>query len=363
MADEIDTADVGEEPLADATDETHVDVGEEPHDEVNADNIDDILDSLSEEELDAITNGEELPVEEVQPDEVEEVLDKEDPEEEQGEEEEGEEPQPEAQESDDLNDDAPPKRIRLENLSPEHANQVVHLVNAVRNGIHPDIQTAAAAMYPDINKTNVDESEVVDEQVENEEPVVPQEIQQIDEKLKDLRAQRLKAKKDYDAEAEAGIQDEIEDTLLEKQQITNKLREEKASAESYNESFYKYVDQAIAKFPDLNDESSALSKQVQLMKDAAEFRKSTELQDPGFILKMAEQAAEGLGLIKQPEPEPEPQSKVEKKVIKPAKQARPLGQVASGNKGYGDLSKEDAIKALDNLDAESLEKLFDETAA
>ena len=370
---ETNTSGNASEELHDSTNETddsQATASEELHDDGQTGEISDAsINDLSEAELEAIISGEPLPGQEEENQGEESkgtAIDNKTTEEEQdnqGDDSPGEKPGKETTVTDDSEtgpgQESTPKRIHLGKLETEDAAKVAHIVNGVRDGVYPSVEAAVAAIYPGKAGESVQavtdaaKAEASDES--DTTPVIPEAVAQVDAEIADLRAQRKKAKSEYDTDAEAELQDQIEDMLLEKQRVERDVESAQYEQFTYTDAFNNTVQSVVKAFPRLNDEGDKLTQRVQELRDLAEHRDDPIMDDPTFLEKMANQAAKELGINSQGKPE-------SGQVTTPAaKQARPVGAVASGIEGFGNLSKNDALRAVGELTAEQLERVVEST--
>jgi hypothetical protein len=130
----------------------------------------------------------------------------------------------------------------------------------------------------------------------------PQDVAAIDKEIADLRAQRDDAKARYEDDEKDALTLKIEDAIIRrndaKMEAAFRAQQEAASKQSFEAQYDSAVSELEAKFPDVLNEDAPFTKILGDRMDAARSRKAPELKDPRYILKLAEETADLLGIAK-----------------------------------------------------------------
>jgi hypothetical protein len=129
-----------------------------------------------------------------------------------------------------------------------------------------------------------------------------QDVAAIEQEIADLRAQRDDAKARYEDDEKDALTLKIEDAIIRrndaKMEAAFRAQQEAVTKQSFDVQYDSAVSELEAKFPDVLNEDAAFTKILGDRMDAARARKAPELNDPRYILKLAEETADLLGIAK-----------------------------------------------------------------
>lgn len=243
----------------------------------------------------------------------------------------------------------PAKRIRLTGLPEEEQQRIIEATNLVRD--------KKAASFEEAMKTLAgDTAAPAESNFEPEPEPEPAEksatLDELNERLANLRLERKEAKADYDNEKDAELTDEIEDVLLEIQTATLAERESQIEKTSYNDQFGKAVDEVETKYAEAFDKNDDFEELLDAYKIAAETNGDPMLRDPRYIVKLADKAARVLGISSEPVASMAPKA--------PKKTAKPVGSsTAPGNTHRAVPTKDQVLGGIDSMSVEQLSALVD----
>jgi hypothetical protein len=183
-------------------------------------------------------------------------------------------------------------RLRLSSLTPEQQAETAEAYALVRDGKATDLVEAFSQLRgtnttPNADASNADQSQ----------PSSPANdpVSELETQIKELRAERRKAKEAFEDESESELTEQIEN-------LTRKLAKEEMKAElalqqraqHTNDFEAQYQDAVIdleQSFPDVLDDNSEFTELLSSKMDAARYRNDPGLADPRFILQLADQVS------------------------------------------------------------------------
>jgi hypothetical protein len=239
------------------------------------------------------------------------------------------------------------QRIRLTGLQEADQQKVTDALNLVREGKASDIATAMKMVAGE-------EAAPVEPQAEPEPEPTPEppNLTELEERLAILRQERRAAKADYDNERDAELTDEIEDVLLSIQTAKLSERDQQGEMRSYNDQFAEAVAEVEQQYAHVFDTNPDFEELLDAYKAKAESSNDPIIQDPRYVIGLAEKAARVLGLSKTPATTLAP--------TPPARAAKPVGSTTAPGHTHRAVPTTDQILAsIDQLSIEQLAALVD----
>ncbi|MCE5310442.1 MAG: hypothetical protein LLG20_22625 [Acidobacteriales bacterium] len=245
----------------------------------------------------------------------------------------------------------PPGRLSVRALPADQQVEMARALEMVRNKEAADVlealQKVRGVQATPQAAANQDPDPDTEEKPPSQTQATPQEtgeVQSIEARLADLRAQRKAAKSDFDTDLEETLTTEIEDTLIALQEAKIRQTQEQAAQETFQSQYLAAVDELEAKYPDTLDDNSEFSSLLDDLMTAARVRKDPGLADPRFILTKAEQVAKMLA----PKPSGRPPTP-------PPAAPRPTGAaVAPAHAGVNRPTPDQIAEMINNADPDEL---------
>jgi len=257
-------------------------------------------------------------------------------------------PQPDAHEGKAL-------RLRLSKLTPEKQKETAEAYQMVTDGKAEDLYDALRQMRGD----TAEPTETADEaNVEEETDPEPTVLESLQSELDALQAELAQAEDDYaGSDVKGPIQTQINKVNREiaKEEMKAELAAEKqqGNAQTYVELYREAVAEVEETYAEAFDTNPNFERILDALKDQAETRKDPRTKKPTFILELAAEAAEMLGITqaattRTPAPNP------------PARAAKPVGsQTAPGHTHRVVPSQDQILAGIDSLSIEELAALVD----
>jgi len=123
------------------------------------------------------------------------------------------------------------------------------------------------------------------------EPATAEPLQVIQNRLTDLREQRKQAKRDFDPDEEDRLTTEIEDTLVALQEAKTNAAQRQQVQVAYEQQYQTALDELDKLYPDAQDDTSDFSELLDAMVIKARVDKDPILNDPRYVLTLAERLA------------------------------------------------------------------------
>jgi hypothetical protein len=235
-------------------------------------------------------------------------------------------------------------RLRLSALPPEAQQETAEAYALVREGKAKDLFEAFAQLRGTNSAAPADPANAT-EHVEQTEAVNP--VSALETQLKELRAERRQAKEAFEDERETELTEQIEE--LTGQLATERLKAElslQQATQQHNDFEVQYQD-AVSEleqsYPDVMDDNSEFTQQLQMRMDAARYRNDPALNDPRFILSQAEQVR---ALLEKPSGRTPP--------APPASPRATGGSVAPAHNPVPRPSEDQMRMAIENASADEL---------
>lgn len=261
--------------------------------------------------------------------------------------------------------DKPPGRISVRALPPEQQLETAQAMDMVRRGEAKDLLDAIQQIRgtnPSDQPAPKQEQASQEEEQEQEQPQQATDVSAIEQEIRDLRAQRVAANKEFDTDSVEEITEKIEDALVRlsdaKIAATFQARQQAEQVASYEEKYNSAVDELERMYPDVLDDNSVMTRLLDDKVTAAQARRDPALQDPRYILKFASEVAELIGTKAAKTAPTTPSAKV------PAPPAAPRRGTAEGlapAHATAVRHSQDQIKAL--IESASVDDMLDALAA
>lgn len=258
-------------------------------------------------------------------------------------------------------DNKPPGRLSVRSLQADQQLELAQAIDMVRKGEASDTLEALQLIRGTTPQATPSEAAPATQQPATESAPANPPAQSKDEaaiqtEIEELRAQRASAKKDFDADLEEQLTEKIEDALvrLSEAKLHSVLHTQQAAtqAAAYEDRYQAAVAELETVFPDVLDENSVMTRLLDDKVTAAIARKDPALQDPGYILKFAQEVAEMIGAKPATAQQPAPAAKV------PAPPAAPrrgtASDLAPSTPAAGRPTAEQARQIIDQADPDTL---------
>lgn len=238
----------------------------------------------------------------------------------------------------------PPNRLSVRSLPVDQQVQLATALDLVRHGkatdIHDAIRQAAGVTTEAPAATATTESPATTEApAAPAAPTKPSAVAEVENRIKDLRAQRRQAHAEFNTDLAQDLTEQIEDAQVDLVRAENAARVSQTQAQSYQQDYDSAVDEMEAKYPDSLDEDSTFYRVLDDRVTAAQARKDPRLSDPRYILAMADEVAADLKVTGQKkETTPPPAA--------PARPARPAGTTVAPGHGGAARPSADQLRAL-----------------
>jgi hypothetical protein len=159
-------------------------------------------------------------------------------------------------------DDSPIKRVTTRHLKREEAARIADANQLVKDGKFESFHDAYLSLVPQTEAREAAAPDTEGQQQENAAPTeASQTVQELTEKLADLRAQRIEAKTvTYDIHEEIRLESEIEDTLSAIADAKAEARQQSVTEKQRQSEWHKTVDEVESRYTELQDEQSPMSR-------------------------------------------------------------------------------------------------------
>ncbi len=195
-------------------------------------------------------------------------------------------------------------------------------------------------------------------QAEPEPAVVTPAVSELETQLTALRAERKAAKLDFDHEKDSELTDKIEDLLNEIVYARSAEQVAQVETRNYVSNFNAAVEELEGKYEDALDADPRFETVLNALKTTAEANGDPRIQNPRYILELADEVADMLG-YKPGKNTPAPAKKsITPPPAAPARVAKPVGQTAPGHTAVPAISREDAHRLMDGLSDAEMDKLM-----
>lgn len=223
---------------------------------------------------------------------------------------------------DDLDENTPPgaapNRLRLRGLSEENRQFVADLVEGLKAGKSLEEMISQDSPWEPQHDDSVEAHEELGMRATES---AGQEVQRLQDRIVELRAERREAKSEFDEARVLDLTEEIEAVQLDlwraEQRVPNAGPAAKAAREAYEQQFHATVADLLDRHPELDDEKSPLARRVSEKRAFIEAMQPDALDDPRFLLALVDQAAREVGQHRSTP-------------IAPSKASRVVGAVVSG---------------------------------
>lgn len=207
-----------------------------------------------------------------------------------------------------------PGRLSVRALPAEQQLETADALAMVRAGDAVDLLDALQQMRGTRQTQPAAETPAGQPQAKQDDPAPPpQDVAAIDQEIADLRAQRDDAIARYEDDERNALTLKIEDAIIRrndaKMEAAFRAQQEAVTKQSFDALYDSAVSELEAAFPDVLNEDAAFTKILGDRMDAARARKAPELSDPRYILKLAEDTADLLGITKATATTPTPPAK------------------------------------------------------
>lgn len=231
-----------------------------------------------------------------------------------------------------------PQRLSVRSLPVDEQVRLASALDLVRRGDAPNMLEALRQVSGEPSAPAAASDATPAEVTETNTPVQqsPSSTQEIQTRIKDLRAQRRDAKANYDTDKEIELTEAIEDAQFELLKAEQSAAQQQVAQRSYQEQYQTSVDAMEAKYPEANDESSAFYRVLDDRVAAAVLRQDPALNDPNYIIKFADEVAADLGMKKQAATPP----------TAPARPSRPAGSTLAPGHGSQPRPNPDQVREL-----------------
>ena len=159
------------------------------------------------------------------------------------------------------NGDAPIKRVTTRHLKREESARIADANQLVKDGRFESFHEAYLSLVPqtEAHKTATDTK---GQQPENAAPTeASQTVQELNDRLADLRAQRKEAKiVNFDMDEEDRLTAEIEDTLSALADAKAEARQQVVSQKERQYEWHRTVEEVESRYPELQNEESSMSR-------------------------------------------------------------------------------------------------------
>jgi hypothetical protein len=302
------------------------------------------LDSMSQEQLEAVLNGEELPQEEAQP----------------------EPEQPANGDGDDVENppaqqpDSKPKRIRM-NVG-DLPEGDIDLMFQVRDLIKRGEATDAKDAMRKLAGLETPQREAPQEPAQpapQESKPQSSKVEAIQEKIESLRQQRVEARTvEFDFQKADNLSDEIAAAMLELKEAERESKVADIQISDWAAKEAEALATVTRQFPDLRDEGSELYEEYAAQHALATANNDPVFNDPDWSFKLVERANQRLARLTGQAAPPRPiapTSTVRPTAQTPAKPSRPVGSLGGSGSDGPPLSPNQLQSLIETADPEALE--------
>lgn len=264
-----------------------------------------------------------------------------------------EQPEPEAEEIETAPPASPeanriPRRLSTNGIDEQEAAKLADAAGMLRRKEVATLEEAFARLGLKAPTTEQQPESQAPPEVTAEPQTTPQ-VQTIKDQIASLRAERKQAKQDFDTDKEIELTERIEDLQVDLLRAEQSAKEAAQASQSFQVQYEAACDAIEAKYPELSDDNSRMSRILDDRIVAAKARGDKALANPNFILAMADEVAADLGITAgKPQPTaPKPA---------PTKPARPVGStLAPGHQSAARVSEQEAIQAIRTMSLEDLD--------
>lgn len=158
--------------------------------------------------------------------------------------------------------DAPIKRVTTRHLKREEAARIADANQLVKDGSFGSFHEAYLSLVPQTETHETAATDTEGQQQENAaQPEASQTVQELNDRLADLRAQRKEAKTiTYDMDEEDRLTAEIEDTLSAIADAKAEARQQSVTQKERQSEWHRTVDEVESRYVALQDENSPMSR-------------------------------------------------------------------------------------------------------
>lgn len=245
------------------------------------------------------------------------------------------------------------QRIRLTGLQEADQQKVTDALNLVREGKASDIATAMK-MVAGEEAAPVQASQAAPDPQPDTEPTV---LENLQSELEAAQAELAAAEDDYaDSSVKGPIHERINrlNREIAKEEIKAELAAERQQSgiKSYNDQYGEAVAEVEQQYAHVFDTNPDFEDLLDAYKAKAEADNDPIIQDPRYVIGLAEKAARVLGLSKTPAATMAP--------APPVRAAKPVGSTtAPGHTHRAVPTKDQVLASIDSLSIEELAALVD----
>ena len=261
----------------------------------------------------------------------------------------GEQPPGDDGDPNDAGTNKPRARLSVRALPEAQQTRLAAAIDLVRKGESPDIEAAflslsgaAAQVVPSDPGAAADAAPVTPPAAAMPAP----EVAEIQDRLTDLRAQRLQMALEYNKPEEIRLTEEIEAANMDLFRAEQSAATRQVIARDYQSGFVVAVEAVEAKYPECLDDSTPFSRILDDKVAAAKARNDPALANPNYLIGFADEVAEMLGQQAAPAAMPRP----------PARASRPVGSSLAPGQGLSrSMTLQDARNLVQSASIEDLQ--------